>query len=229
MSEHERFAHRTEAGREVAGLLSLYAHREDVVVLALPRGGVPVAVPVAQALGAPLDLALVRKLGLPAQPEIAMGAIADVGGTVEIVRNSTVIEHAHVDEDTVDGVYALETEELRRRDRVYREGRPVVPLRERTVILVDDGLATGASMRAAVAAVRRQHPASIVVVVPVASREAADAVAQVADEVHCVLTDPDFRAVGQVYDDFGQVQDDEVVDALRAYAEFDPNPEVSQP
>ncbi|MFW2513744.1 phosphoribosyltransferase [Demequina sp. SO4-13] len=229
MFEQGRFAHRTEAGRAVSQLLSLYAHREDVVVLALPRGGVPVAVVIAQALEAPLDVLMVRKLGLPQQPEVAMGAIASVGGTVEVVRNTAVIEQAGVDEATVDEVYAVEMAELRRRDSKYREGRPAMPLRGRTVIIVDDGLATGATMRAAVAAVRHQEPAQIVVAVPVASPSAAEAVTAEVDEFFCVLTPEGFYAVGQVYDDFSPVVDSEVVAALRANADDDPDPEVSQP
>jgi len=229
MSAPQRFAHRTDAGRAVSHLLSLFVDRDDVVVLALPRGGVPVAVPVAQALDAPLDVLMVRKLGLPAQPEVAMGAIADVGGTVEVVRNSTVIEQAGVSEDTVDEVYATETEELRRRDLAYREGRPVVPLRDRAVIIVDDGLATGTTMKAALAAVRRQQPTRMVVAVPVASAEASAAVQAEVDEFFCVLTPATFGAVGQFYDDFAAVEDAEVIDALRAHADYDPNPEVSQP
>ena len=226
MVEQGRFAHRTEAGRALSHLLSLYARRTDVAVLALPRGGVPVAVIVAQALEAPLDVVMVRKLGLPQQPEVAMGAVASVGGAVEVVRNSTVLEQAGVDEATVDEVYAVEMVELRRRDATYREGRPALPLRDRTVILVDDGLATGATMGAALAAVRHQEPARVVVAVPVASPRAADAVAAQADEFFCVLTPEGFRAVGQFYDDFSPVMDADVIDALRAHADRHLDPQV---
>lgn len=229
MFDQRHFAHRAEAGRALSPLLSLYAHRKDVVVLALPRGGVPIGVVVAQALEAPLDVLMVRKLGLPEQPEVAMGAIADVGGTVEVVRNSKVIEQARVDEATVDEVYAVEMQELRRRVAKYREGRPVLPLRDRTVIIVDDGLATGATMRAALAAVRHQEPTQIVVAVPVASPSAAEAVAAEADEFFAVLTPEGFHAVGQVYGDFSPVSDSEVVDALRAHPHDGPIREVSQP
>jgi predicted phosphoribosyltransferase len=229
MTAAPRYAHRTEAGRALAHLLSLYAGRDDVEVLALPRGGVPVAVPVAQALGASLELLIVRKLGLPDHPEVAMGAIADLGGTVEFIRNEGVIAAAGVSEEDIDAVFALELAELRRRDSEYREGRPVVPLRDRVVIIVDDGLATGATARVAVAAVRKQHPSRVVVAVPIGAKEACAELREVADEVFCPFTPDDFHAVSQGYADFQPTEDAEVMAALRALSEFDPDPQVSMP
>lgn len=208
------YADRAEAGRALAGRLTAYADRDDVVVLALPRGGVPVAVPVAEALGAPLDVLLVRKLGLPGQPELAMGAIAGVGGDVELVRNERVLRHSHVPDADVDAVHRRELEELRRREVTYRGDRPAVPVRDRVVVVVDDGLATGSTMRAAVAAVRRQGPSRVVVAVPVGSADTCAALEQEADEVVCSRTPSPFYAVGQGYLDFSQTSDDEVRAAL---------------
>jgi len=207
-----RFTDRRDAGRVLAAALRNSAALRDPVVLGLPRGGVVVAAEVAAALGAPLDVVLVRKLGLPGQPELAMGAIAAAGGSVETVR--TVVA-ARVDGTAFDEVRERELGELRRRERAYRAGHEPVPLGGRDVVLVDDGLATGATMRATVAAVRRQHPASITVAVPVGSARVRDELQPDVDRVVCLETPSAFRAVGQAYRDFSATEDAEVVAALR--------------
>jgi predicted phosphoribosyltransferase len=173
-----------------------------------------VAAEVARALGAPLDVLVVRKLGLPWQPELAMGAIAAVGGTVETVRVDTVVRAAAVADDTFDGVRARELVELRRREVGYRGDRPAVDLRGRVVVVVDDGLATGATMRAAVVAVRRQEPARIVAAVPIGSPTACAALEDDVDEVVCLRAPRSFRAVGQGYTDFAETTDAQVRTAL---------------
>ena len=208
------FADRDEAGRELAGRLTAYLGRDDVVVLALPRGGVPVAAPVARALGAPLDVLVVRKLGLPEHPELAAGAIAGVGDSVELVRNERVLAAVSLSEQDLQRVYDRELEELHRREQAYRDGRPAVGVRGAVAILVDDGLATGSTMLAAVAAVRRQDPAEVVVAVPVGSAETCRALREHVDEVVCAYTPEPFYAVGQGYRDFGQTEDEEVRSAL---------------
>ena len=198
---------RRHAGRELARLLGPYAGRDDVVVLGLPRGGVPVAAEVAHALHAPLDVFVVRKLGVPGHRELAMGAIASGGVRV---MNDEVLRRAAVSGTEVEQVVAEERAELRRREEAYRGDRSAVELSGRVVILVDDGLATGASMRAAVDAVRRHRPASIVVAVPVAPIEACRVLETVADEVVCDRTPSSFLAVGHHYRDFSETTDDEV-------------------
>lgn len=208
------YADRAAAGRALAERLGAYAGRSDVVVLALPRGGVPVAVPVADALAAPLDVLLVRKLGLPGQPELAMGAIAGVGGDVELVRNERLLTRLDMPEEVLQGVRRLELEELRRREVAYRGDRAPVEVHGRVVVVVDDGLATGSTVLAAVAALRHQAPARVVVAVPIGSAGACAAVRQQADEVVCASTPTPFYAVGQGYVDFGQTSDDEVRAAL---------------
>jgi putative phosphoribosyl transferase len=207
-----RFTNRTEAGRQLADDLKEYAGREDALVLALPRGGVPVAFEVARALGLPMDLFLVRKLGVPGHEELAMGAIASGGVRV---LNEEVVRMFSPPEDTIARVAAQEQEELERRERAYRGGRRDLRLEGRTVILVDDGLATGSTMRAAAQAVRAQDPARIVVAVPVAAAETCDEFRGEVDEVVCTLTPEPFRAVGIWYDDFAQTTDEEVRDLLR--------------
>lgn len=204
------YADRDEAGRELAAQLTGYADRADVVVLALPRGGVPVAAPVALALRTPLDVLVVRKLGHPRQPEVAMGAIAGVGGEVEVVRNDRVLSMAPVREEEFQAVYDAELDELQRREAAYREGRPPVRVRDSVVLLVDDGLATGSTMLAAVAAVRRQHPSRLVVAAPIGAADTCRHLRQEADEVVCSWTPEPFYAVGQGYRDFGQTPDEEV-------------------
>jgi predicted phosphoribosyltransferase len=206
-----RFRDRRDAGRRLAATLTKYAHRPDVIVLALPRGGVPVGYEVATALGAPLEVFVVRKLGLPGHEEFAMGAIASGGVTV---LDQDLLRITRVREADLRRVLAAEEKELARRERQYRGERPFPDLRGKTVILVDDGLATGSTMRAAVEALRQEAPARIVVAVPVSSPETCDAFRDVADEVVCAETPEPFRAVGLWYDDFSQTTDDEVHELL---------------
>ncbi|MCP3100818.1 phosphoribosyltransferase [Myxococcus sp. K15C18031901] len=201
------FQDRFSAGRELAALLGRYAHHPDTRVFALPRGGVPVGYEVARALGAPLDVFLVRKLGTPGHEELAMGAIAT--GGVHVV-NDEVVRQLDIPPEQIDAAAAREGAELRRRERSYRQGRPALDVRHRRVILVDDGLATGATMRAAVAAVRQLEPARVVVAVPVAAPEACDLLEEEADEVVCARMPDPFFAVGLWYRDFAQTTDDEV-------------------
>jgi putative phosphoribosyl transferase len=205
------FRDRYAAGRQLAAKLVAYANRPDVVVLALPRGGVPVGYEVARALGAPLDVFVVRKLGLPWNEELAMGAIASGGVRV---LDPDLIRFARVSEDEVQRITAAEQAELERRERRYRGDRPFPDLRGKTVILVDDGLATGSTMRAAVAALRQEGPSRVVVAVPVAAPETCGALRDVADEVVCTFTPEPFRGVGLWYDDFSQTTDDEVQELL---------------
>lgn len=212
-----RFADRIEAGATLATRLARFAGRPDVVVLALPRGGVPVGYAVARALGARLDVFLVRKLGLPMHPELAMGAIAS--GGVQVLNDDVLAAHP-VPPAALAAVARTERQELERRERAYRAGRPVLPIEGHAVILVDDGLATGATMRAAVQAVRARKPSSIVVAVPVGAADTCRELQTLADEVECALTPEPFTAVGLWYDDFSQTTDAEVRDYLaRADAE----------
>ena len=206
-----RFRNRTEAGRRLADALADYADRDDVIVLGLPRGGVPVAFEVARALRAPLDVFIVRKLGLPWHEELAMGAIAT--GGVRML-NQEVVQAYGLTEQDIAPVAAQEQVELERRERQYRGDRPTPEYVGHTVILVDDGLATGSTMRAAVEALRAEGTASIVVAVPVAAPDTCDAFEGIADDVVCVLTPEHFRAVGLWYDDFTQTSDEEVHDLL---------------
>ena len=210
-----RFADRRAAGQALGERLrTTHAERDDAVVLGLPRGGVVVAASVAAVLAVPLDVLVVRKLGLPWQPELAMGAIAAVADTVETVRVGTVLAAARVEPETFEKVRQQELVELRRREAAYRDGRPPVPVTGRTVIVVDDGLATGATMRAAVLAVRRQDPRDVVVAVPVGSPSACSALAGLVDELVCLSAPRGFRAVGQAYADFSETSDAEVRAAL---------------
>ena len=206
-----RFRDRREAGRLLAARLSAYANRPDVLVLALPRGGVPVAAEVARALGAPLDVFVVRKLGVPGHEEFAFGAIATGGVRV---LNEDVVRALQIPDRVIDAVAAREQEELARRERVYRGDRPPLDVRGRTVILVDDGLATGATMQAAIRALRQQQPARIVVAVPTASLETCDELKREVDEVICATTPDPFYAVGLWYEDFSQTTDEEVRELL---------------
>ncbi len=201
------FRDRDEAGRALAARLGPFTGQPNVLVLALPRGGVPVAFEVARALHAPLDVFLVRKLGVPGREELAMGAIAS--GGVRLL-NEEVVRGLQIDPATIDRVAAEEQAELERRAVAYRDGRPAPDPSGQTVILIDDGLATGASMRAAVTALRRLHPARIVVAVPVAAPSACDEFAGLVDQVVCALTPEPFFAVGYWYEDFSQTTDDEV-------------------
>ena len=201
------FTDRAAAGRALADRLQAYAGRKDVVVLALPRGGVPVAWEVARALDAPLDLLIVRKLGVPRQPELAMGAIAS-GGAMYI--DPKIVANSGVSARQLDEIVAAESLELIRRHALYCGKRQAVPVEGRTVIVVDDGVATGASMRVALVALRSAKPAWIVVAVPVAPPEAQELIGTAADEFLSVLSPPDFHSVGQYYRDFAQTADEQV-------------------
>lgn len=217
-----RFTNRFDAGQRLVTALAGYAGRPDVLVLALPRGGVPVAFEVARALDAPLDIFVVRKLGVPGHEEFAMGAIAT--GGVGLIDDA-VVRQLGITEREIEAVTRTEQRELERRERQYRGDRPPPDIAGRTVILVDDGLATGASMRVAVAALRREHPARIVVAVPIAPPETCEALRQEADAVVCALSPDPFDAVGLWYDDFEQTTDDEVRALLeRARHDFAPAP-----
>ena len=210
------FANRTEAGRLLAEKLVNYAGRADVIVLGLPRGGVPVAFEVAQRLGAPLDVFIVRKLGVPGFEELAAGAIAS--GGVRVLNEDVMRSIPHADE-AIDAVTIRETAELERREQIYREGRPPPELRDRIVILVDDGLATGATMRAAVKALRERGAAKIVVAVPVGPPDTCHELEERADETICLSTPEFFQAVGQYYEDFSQTSDEDVRELLSQAAQ----------
>jgi putative phosphoribosyl transferase len=207
---------RIEAGKRLASRLADYADRPDVLVLALPRGGVPVAFEVARALRAPLDIFLVRKLGVPGHEEFAMGAIATGGVRV---LNEDVVNYLSIPGEVIDAVAADETRELERRERAYRDDRPAPDVKGKTVILVDDGLATGSTMRAAAAALRQQQPARIVVAVPVSAPQTCDEYRMGVDEIVCAVTPEPFYAVGQWYADFSQTTDEEVRELLARSAE----------
>jgi predicted phosphoribosyltransferase len=207
----QAYADRREAGRELAWLLQKYANRDDLIVLALPRGGVPVAYEVAHALGAPLDVFLVRKLGTPGHRELAMGAIASGGVRV---LNDDVVQYLGITREQIDAVAHQEQLELERREAAYRGGRQLPALEGKVVMLVDDGLATGSTMRAAVQAVKQQHPSRVIVTVPVGAGETCDELRALADEVVCGRTPTPFSAVGQWYQNFEQTTDAEVRELL---------------
>jgi putative phosphoribosyl transferase len=209
--ETRRFRDRTEAGQLLAERLRSYAGRDDVVVLALPRGGVPVAYEIAKALGAPLGVFVVRRLGVPGHEEVAMGALAS-GGLV--VLDTRLVQQLGLDRNQLERTVAREAEELRRREAAYDGRLDPHELQGKTVILIDDGLATGSTMRAAALAVRDLDPAKIVVAVPVASRETCDAFRDVVDEIICEMTPQPFDAVGLWYEDFSQTTDAEVRELL---------------
>jgi putative phosphoribosyl transferase len=210
------FSNRTEAGRLLAEKLVNYAGRTDVIVLGLPRGGVPVAYEVAKRLAVPLDVFIVRKLGVPGFEELAVGAIAS--GGVRVLNEDVMRALPNADE-TIESVTAKETAELERREQSYRDGRPAPELRDRIVILVDDGLATGATMRAAVKALRQRGAAKIVVAVPVGPPDTCRELEEQADETICLCTPEFFQAVGQYYEDFSQTSDDEVRELLARAAQ----------
>ena len=203
------FRDRTEAGRRLAGILGGYAGRVDVLVLALPRGGVPVAFEVAKSLSAPMDIFVVRKLGLPGDEELAMGAVAS--GNVRVLNNE-VVRSFGVSSEVLDAVAEREVTELKRRERVYRGDTPSPDAADKTILLVDDGVATGSTMRAAVAALRSQRPSRIVVAVPVAPPSTYRELQSEADEVLSVMTPEPFYAVGQWYEVFDQTTDTQVRD-----------------
>src|SRR5437016_1286760 len=209
------FSDRTEAGRLLAEKLLKYAGRTDVIVLGLPRGGVPVAFEVAQRLGAPFDVFIVRKLGVPGFEELAVGAIASGGVRV---LNADVMRAIPNADEVIESITAKETAELERREQHYREGRPAPDLRDRIVILVDDGLATGATMRAAVKALRQCGAARIVVAVPVGPPDTCHEIEEQADETVCLSMPEFFQAVGQYYEDFSQTTDEDVRQLLTSAA-----------
>lgn len=201
------FKDRRDAGKKLAQKLMHYAGRPEVVVFALPRGGVPVGYEVARALNTPLEIFIVRKLGLPEREELAIGAIASGGIRV---LNTDIIRMLNVPQEVINFAATRERQELQRREHSYRGDRPAVEVRDRTVILIDDGLATGASMRAAVAGLRTQHPGHIVVAVPTAAKEACEAFRHEVDEILCAHTPEPFHGVGRWYEDFSQVSDEDV-------------------
>ncbi|MBW4517124.1 MAG: phosphoribosyltransferase [Timaviella obliquedivisa GSE-PSE-MK23-08B] len=203
----QRFHDRTEAGKLLAAQLSEYADRSDVWVLGLPRGGVPVAYEIAQALNLPLDICLVRKLGVPGQPELAMGAIAP-GGVM--VLNHEILESIRISRPAFQEVIESEQQELERRDRTYRENRPELDIQGKTVILVDDGIATGSTIRAAIATLRQKIPQEIVVAVPVAPISTDESLRTIVDKVVCLNLPERLNAIGMWYVDFSQTSDQEV-------------------
>jgi len=211
----ERFQNRTGAGRRLAANLMTYAGRDDVLVLGLPRGGVPVAFEIAMALDAPLDVFIVRKLGLPGHEEFGIGAIAS--GEVRIV-DEAVLRTYDVDAETLERITAREQLELDRRERLYRDDRPFPAIEDRIIILVDDGLATGSTMRAAIAALRKKRPSRIIVAVPVGARETCASIARLVENVVCLETPDPFYAVGLWYEDFEQTDDAEVHELLERAA-----------
>jgi putative phosphoribosyl transferase len=206
-----QYADRRHAGRFLASKLQHYKNRDDAIVLALPRGGVPVAFEVAEALDAPLDVFIVRKLGTPLYEELAMGAIASGGVRV---LNYDIIDRLEITDPMIEAAVQEEEQELRRRELRYRGDRPPLDVKDRTVILVDDGLATGATMRAAIQALRTEHTASIVVAVPIAAKETCHQLQSEADEVICAKTPEPFMAVGRWYADFTQTTDEEVYELI---------------
>lgn len=212
MNTPRLFADRRAAGRALAQALAA-KHLTDPVVLALPRGGVPVAAKVASALGAPLDIVLVRKIGVPFQRELAVAAVVD-GGEPEVVVNEDVARLAGVTPEYIDAQVELELEEIDRRRKAYVQERARVPLEGRTVILVDDGIATGASVRAALKALRRKAPKALILAIPVAPPDTVEALAKEVDEVVCLHAPEPFFAIGMHYVDFHQMSDDEVIAIL---------------
>jgi predicted phosphoribosyltransferase len=213
----ERFANRAEAGKRLAERLSNYRGRDDAIVLGLPRGGVPVAYEVARQLGLPLDVFVVRKLGVPGYEELAMGAIAS--GNVSVL-NQEVLRALPEAEKVLEAVMAREKIELERREIRYRQDRPAPDLRGRVVILVDDGLATGATMRAAAAALRKKGVAKIVIAVPVGAPETCREIESEADETICASMPVSFHGVGQFYEDFSQTTDEEVRELLKTFSDL---------
>lgn len=213
----DKFIDRQDAGMTLAGYLRDYVGQPDAIILALPRGGVPVACELARMLSIPLDVLVVRKLGVPGHEEVAMGAVASGDA---VVLHESFIKQLHLDKSSVDTVLRLEKKELLRREHLYRGNRPFPSLVGKTVILVDDGMATGASMQAAVKAVRQQQPGQVIIAVPVATREACEEMEKIVDKMVCPLKPLDFYAVGFWYENFAQVADAEVLALLD---KFKPN------
>ena len=201
------FIDRRDAGRTLARKLSTYAGQPNILVLALPRGGVPVAYEVALALNAPLDVFIVRKLGLPGREELAMGAVASGGVRV---LNGDIVRTLSIPDEVIHIVAKRELQELQRREKLYRKDRPSPEVSDRTILLIDDGLATGASMRAAIAGLRAHHPARIVVAIPAAAPDVCEAFRSEVDDIVCAITPEPFYGVGRWYEDFSQVMDEEV-------------------
>ena len=214
-----QFFNRTEAGQFLAESLTTYANRDDVLVLALPRGGVPIAAEVAKRLNAPLDVFVVRKLGLPGHPELAMGAIASGGVRV---FNGEIVNGLGIPDEVIDAVSGEELIELQRREKVYRAGLPPLEVEGKTVIVVDDGIATGSTMLAAVAALRQLNAAYIVIATPVVAASTYREMQRAADEVAAVMIPENFYAVGQWYEDFSQTSDEEVGELLAQAARRQP-------
>lgn len=212
---NQRFHDRTEAGQLLAKRLTEYAYRSDVLVLGLPRGGIPVAYQIAKALHAPLDVWLVRKLGVPGQEELAMGAIA-TGGVM--VLNEEILEAMQISQEALQRVAASEQVELERRDRAYRGDRPFPPIADRTVILVDDGIATSSTLRAAIAALQQHNPKAIVAAAPVAPASVCTALKTVVDDVVCLMAPEPLHSIGAWYKDFSQTTDEEVCRLLQMAA-----------
>jgi putative phosphoribosyl transferase len=211
------FADRSDAGRRLAKALARFA-TEQPLVLALPRGGVPVGYEIAQALDAPLDLVLVRKIGAPFQPELAVGAVVD-GDQPETVINRDIVDEFQIPESWLKSEAARQLEEIQRRRRLYRAGRPKVEICDRTVIVVDDGIATGATMEAALHAIRRAGPRRLVLAVPMAPPDTIERLRPQVDEIECLIAPRYLGAIGMFYADFRQLSDDDVVDLLRLAAE----------
>jgi predicted phosphoribosyltransferase len=216
--ERDRFADRTEAGRRLAEPLQRFKDQQPVV-LALPRGGVPVAYEVAKALRAPLDLVLVRKIGAPFQPELAIGAVVD-GERPELVVNRDLIDEYRIPESYLESERARQLEEIERRRQLYLAGRARAPVRDRTAIVIDDGIATGATMEAALLATRRAGPKGLVLAVPVAPPDTLERLRPKVDEVVCLMVPEFLGAIGSFYRDFRQLDDDEVIELLRQAARF---------
>jgi putative phosphoribosyl transferase len=210
------FKNRSDAGQKLAARLAQYKG-QDVVLLALPRGGVPVAAEVAEVLNAPIDLVLVRKIGVPSQPELAMGAIVD-GESPIVVRNEEVIRHAGVNERGFLAVREREFAELERRRRLYLGGRRRIGVKDRVAIVIDDGIATGATVRAALRAIRMRQPKKLILAVPVGPTDTIEAMREEADEVLCLEIHEDFGAIGYFYKDFRQITDKEVIDILARFS-----------
>ena len=206
------FSNRTEAGRELAKALAFYKEQHPVI-LALPRGGAPVAAEIATALEAPLDLMLVRKIGVPFQPELAMGAVID-GQEPLVVRNEQVIRMAEINQSEFDAIRDRELEEIERRRKLYLGNRPHPELKGQTVIIVDDGIATGATIRVALRAIRMRKPRKLILAVPVAPTQSLDELRTEADEIVCLEDYEDFGAIGLYYSDFRQISDAEVIELL---------------
>ena len=203
-----KFQNRYEAGRLLAEKLKHYANNKNVIVLALPRGGVPVAYPIAQKLKAPMDLCLVKKLGVPSQEELAMGAIAMNG---EPVLNEEIIAQCGISHEDLQQIIMQKQHDILARNKLYRHNKPAPNVKNKIVIMIDDGIATGATMRAAIVTIKNQHPAKIIIAVPVAVKEVCDVLNHLVDEVICLYQPPDLMSVGYWYENFEQITDEEVI------------------